>query len=102
MTHEYRRQLDNDFWAFLSEDENWKGHTSRELRKRHGKRVAAISRELLIDPRTGRTKPEHLDNPDKAFQELKASLKRELNVAAEDAPTPPRSRGRAATESPPG
>jgi len=90
-THEYRRQLDDDFWQALSEDDNWQGRTPRDLKKRHGKRVALLSQELFLG-RDGRTKPEYLNNPDKAFADLKGALERELNISAEDAPAPPSSR----------
>ena len=100
--HEYRRQLDEDFWALLSEDPNWNKKSVRELKKRHAKRVAQLSVELFVDQRTKQTKAEYLNDPDKALQELKGALERELNIASEDAPSPARPRARAATGDQPG
>lgn len=95
-THEHRRELDADFWAMLSQDMK---RPARELRKKHGRRVAQLSVDLFVDPQTRSTRPEYLNDPERALHVLKSALLKELDIVSEDISGP---RGRAATGDRPG
>jgi len=82
--HEYRRDLDDDFWAGLSERMR---RPVRELRKKYRDRVSAISVRVLIDPATRQTKSTYMNDPDAAIGAVTEALLQELNQAAADAPS---------------
>jgi hypothetical protein len=81
--HEKRRAIDEAFWDNLGE--KW-SKDPKTLKRRYGDEVTSISRQVLIDPNTGKTRSEYQGNFDLAFTRVRETLEKRLAMVTEDAP----------------